>query len=57
MRGSIFVMLIFAHFLMREHEEIQRVLFKKVPETRKALLAVEIERVAQVCPYDNNEVD
>lgn len=29
--------------------EIRRILFMKVPETRKALLLSEMDRVAQVC--------
>ncbi|XP_042408605.1 vacuolar protein sorting-associated protein 54, chloroplastic-like [Zingiber officinale] len=36
--------------------EIQRVLFEKVPEARKALLAVEIERVAQDFKVHRDEI-
>jgi vacuolar protein sorting-associated protein 54 len=31
--------------------ETRRILFSKVPETRKPLLSVEIDKVAQVCFY------
>ena len=39
------VMTLFILFL----QEIRQILFQKVPETRKALLLSEIDRVAQVC--------
>lgn len=37
-------------------EEIRQILFTKVPDTRKALLLLEIERVAQVCDTDTGSL-